>query len=120
MEHKQIKKDTIFVSIASYRDKVCNTTVKSLLDSADNKDRIFVGICQQNKDGDQDCLESFEEYPNLKIIRLKHTEAEGPTYARYKCSTLWDGEEYYFQIDSHTKFVESWDTKLICRIALFI
>ena len=113
---KEIKKDTIFVSIASYRDSVCNSTVKSLLESADNKNRVFVGICQQNKDGDEDCLLSFEESPNLKIIRIPNTEAKGPTYARYLCSTLWDGEEYYFQIDSHTKFIKSWDTKLINMI----
>jgi len=114
--NKEIKKDTIFVSIASYRDSVCNDTVKSMLEAADNKNRVFVGICQQNKDEDEDCLLSFEESPNLKILRIKHTEAKGPTYARYLCSTLWDGEEYYFQIDSHTKFVKSWDTKLINMI----
>ena len=113
---KEIKKDTIFVSIASYRDSVCNSTVKSLLESADNKNRVFVGICQQNKDGDEDCLLSFEESPNLKIIRIPNTEAKGPTYARYLCSTLWDNEEYYFQIDSHTRFVKHWDTKLINMI----
>ena len=113
---KQIKKDTIFISIASYRDIVCNSTVKSLLDSADNKNNIFIGICQQNKDEDEDCLVSYDESPNLKIIRIKHTEAKGPTYARYLCSTLWDGEEYYFQIDSHTKFVDGWDTKCINMI----
>jgi len=116
MNNKEVKKDTIFVSIASYRDSVCNNTVKSMLEAADNKNRVFVGICQQNKDEDEDCLLSFEESPNLKIIRIKHTEAKGPTYARYLCSTLWDGEEYYFQIDSHTKFVKSWDTKLINMI----
>ena len=114
--NKEIKKDSIFVSIASYRDSVCNNTVKSMLEAADNKNRVFIGICQQNKDEDEDCLLSFEESPNLKIIRIKHTEAKGPTYARYLCSTLWDGEEYYFQIDSHTKFVKSWDTKLINMI----
>ena len=25
---------------------------------------------------------------------------------------LWEGEEYYFQIDSHTIFTKGWDTKL--------
>ena len=87
-----------------------------MLDSADNKNNIFIGICQQNKDEDEDCLVSYDESPNLKIIRIKHTEAKGPTYARYLCSTLWDGEEYYFQIDSHTKFVDGWDTKCINMI----
>lgn len=110
------KKDTIFVSIASYRDPVCNTTLKSLFEMAKNPKNVFVGICQQNKDGDEDCTNSFENNPNVKIIRIPHTNAKGPTYARYLCSTLWDGEEYYFQIDSHTKFVKDWDVKCINMI----
>jgi hypothetical protein len=111
-----IKKDTIFVSVASYRDDVCNTTLKSIYENASNPNNIFVGICQQNKDGDPDCLMGFENNPNIKIIRIPYTEAKGPTYARYICSTLWDGEEYFMQIDSHTKFVKGWDTKCIDMI----
>ena len=114
---KSIKKDTIFVSIASYRDSVCNTTLKSLYENADKPKNVFVGICQQNKEEeDEDCVVSFEKNPNVKIMRIPHTDAKGPTYARYLCSTLWDNEEYYFQIDSHTSFVKHWDTKLINMI----
>lgn len=111
-----IKKDTIFVSVASYRDDVCNTTLKSIYENASNPNNVFVGICQQNKDGDPDCLTGFENNPNIKIIRIPYTEAKGPTYARYLCSTLCDGEEYFMQIDSHTKFVKGWDTKCINMI----
>ena len=44
---------------------------------------------------------------------MPHTEARGPCWARFAISQLWDGEEYYLQIDSHTRFVESWDTKCV-------
>ena len=47
------------------------------------------------------------------MIRLKHFEAKGPTWARYLCSTLYDNQTYFFQIDSHTKLVPGWDTKCI-------
>jgi hypothetical protein len=108
----KIKKDTIFVSIASYRDPVCNSTLKSLLDNASEPKKIFIGICQQNDNKeDQDCLENYENNPNIKIIRIPYYEAKGPTYARYLCSTLCNGEEYFLQIDSHTKFVKNWDKK---------
>ena len=112
-----LKKDAIFVSIASYRDDVCNSTLKSLFDMAKNPSNIFVGICQQNKSSeDQDCLESFENNCNVRIIRIPYYEAKGPTYARYLCSTLWNGEEYFLQIDSHSKFVKDWDEKCINMI----
>ena len=27
--------------------------------------------------------------------------------------SMWDGEEYYLQIDSHSRFVKHWDSKLV-------
>ena len=107
---------TIFVSIASYRDPVCSATVRSLLENADDPSLIFIGIVQQNSPFDAECVDAttLRVYPrnNIRILRLEHFEAKGPCYARYLASTLWKGEDYYFQIDSHTKFIKSWDTKL--------
>jgi hypothetical protein len=112
-----IKPNTIFVSIASYRDPVCNSTLQSLFNMASNPKNIYVGICQQNNpDEDQDCLLNFENHPNVRIIRIPHYEAKGPTWARYLCSTLWNGEQYFLQVDSHTSFVNDWDTKCINMI----
>ncbi len=52
-----IKINTIFVSIASYRDSVCSTTVESLYSMADNPQNVYVGLCQQNNGKeDQDCV----------------------------------------------------------------
>ena len=104
------KPRTIFVSVASYRDDVCNSTLKSLFSMADKPENVFVGICQQNKKGDDECNKGFENSPNVRIIRIPYYEAKGPTYARYLCSTLLDNEEYFLQVDSHSKFVKGWDT----------
>lgn len=115
-----LKKNTIFVSIASYRDDVCTDTLDSLFKMAENPNSIFVGICQQNDDTqDKDCISLVENTPlanNVRIIRIPHYEAKGPTHARYLCSTLWNGEEFFLQIDSHTKFVKNWDTICINMI----
>jgi [Skp1-protein]-hydroxyproline N-acetylglucosaminyltransferase len=119
-----IKSNTIFVSIASYRDNVCTKTVQSLYEMADNPNKVFVGLCQQNNNKeDPECItnEIRNKYlNNIRIIRIPYFDAKGPTWARYLCSTLWDGEEYYFQIDSHTKFVKGWDTLCINMINLII
>jgi hypothetical protein len=115
----KIKKDTIFVSVATYRDISCSTTISDIFDKAYNKSNIYVGIMQQNNSEDSDCQlnNELKEYnKNIRIIRIPHFEAKGPTYARYWCSTLWNGEEYFLQIDSHTNFVKNWDTKLINMI----
>jgi hypothetical protein len=115
--------NTIFISIASYRDNQCPITLQSIYENAENPERVYVGICQQNKDDDIVCYDKksnssiVNKYnSNIRIIKLHHHEAKGPTWARYLCSKLWDGEDYYFQIDSHTKLVKSWDTRLINMI----
>jgi hypothetical protein len=84
-------------------------------------ERVYAGVCLQNAEGDPDCelSVSFEQAKyqnNVRTINIPHWEAKGPTYARYLASTLWKGETYYMQIDSHTKFVKHWDTKCIGMI----
>lgn len=109
--------ETIFVSIASYRDVLCSTTISDLYNKAKNPENIFVGICQQNKEDDTDCVSpDFQFRKNISIIKLKHTDAKGPTWARYICSTLYNGQDYFLQIDSHTLFAKDWDIKLINMI----
>ena len=109
--------DRIFVSIASYRDNRCPTTLNSLFKNAKNPERIYVGICQQNKPGDIECVSLkdplVQKYiSQIRIKKLSSDDAKGPTLARYICSKLWNGEEYYLQIDSHTLLVKDWDEKL--------
>lgn len=112
---KRIKKGTIFVSIASYRDKECTTTVSQLFKRAKHPERIFVGAVQQNKEKDEDCLTACpkcrerKEKGQIRQIKMNFKEARGPCFARFLASTLWDGEEFYLQIDSHTQFAQDWD-----------
>lgn len=106
----KIKPNTIFVSIASYRDDECNLTIKRLFEKAKYPHNIFVGLCQQNSyNDDEDSLYDIYNNNNIRVIRIPYYEAKGPTYARFLCSSLYNGEEYYFQIDSHTKFIQDWD-----------
>lgn len=105
---------SIFVSIASYRDTDCLKTVKELFEKADRPQRLFVGVCQQNKHHNETCADpSFPFSDHVRMMHLDHEEARGPCYARYLCSSLWQGENFFFQIDSHTKFDPHWDTTLI-------
>ena len=111
----KINPNTIFVSIASYRDDECPLTIKEIYEKAQYPENIYVGICQQNSSKDLDCyvLDNSNYSKNIKKYKLHSKYARGPTYARFLCSTLWRGEEYFLQIDSHTKFMKHWDTDLI-------
>ena len=110
------KPPTIFVSIASYRDSECPATVQSLFEKADHPERVFIGLCTQNAPGDPACPAVTCKAcrpENIRTIALAHTEAKGPSFARYHCASLYDGEDYYLQIDSHMQFIQGWDTLLI-------
>jgi len=108
---------TIFVSVASYRDKYCSRTLESMYENARHPSSVFVGLCIQNDEGDEDCFlqnPALKPYQNnIRTINLAHYEAKGPTWARYLCTTLMQNEDYFFQIDSHTLFDKDWDVKLV-------
>lgn len=113
--------DTIFVSVASYRDKVCPKTLESLFTNAKYPKNVYVGVCQQNDKTDVDCIEDgLKDHPefkeNVRVLRLTHYQAKGPTFARFLCATLYQKEDYFLQIDSHCLFIKNWDVILIKMI----
>ena len=40
-------------------------------------------------------------------------QAKGPTVARHTAASLFKNEDYFMQIDSHSKLVEGWDDRVI-------
>jgi hypothetical protein len=114
-----IRPGTIFISIASYRDDECKDTIYDMYEKASRPERVFTGVIQQNKESKEDCFDSCSKCKARKAsghIRVKnfpHTEAKGPTFARFEATKLWDGEEYFLQIDSHTKFQPGWDETVL-------
>lgn len=110
--------ETIFISIASYRDVLCSTTVRNIYENAKNPMNVFIGIVEQNNAENKNelCLsENLDKkfLNNIRITKIPYQDAKGPTFARYLCSQLYKNEDYFFQIDSHTLFVQDWDEKLL-------
>ena len=113
-QYSKKTKNTIFVSVASYRDTECMKTIVDLFEKAENPNNIYVGICQQNKNSNENCIpDNFKYNDNIRIKKYDYKDALGPTFARYICSHLWDGEEFYLQIDSHSRCIPKWDKKLL-------
>mgnify|MGYP000568804121 FL=1 len=61
-----LKKNKIFISIASYRDDQCLDTVKNLSENADNPEDLVIVVCQQNSITDKDCLGWCNKHPTCK------------------------------------------------------
>lgn len=104
----------IFVSIASYRDPETTSTILDAISKAKNKNSVFFGLLYQDSLPINFALSKNE---NIKILEYDWRESQGTCWARNAIQEcLYDGEEYYLQIDSHHRFCHRWDEKLILLI----
>ena len=113
--------DSIYVSVCSYRDPLCTKTLESFFTNADNPQNVFIGLVQQNAETDADCFDVnvgvLSKYRNnIRIMNIRHLDAMGPTWARYLATTLYNGEKWFLQADSHVLLAKGWDTKAIKMI----
>lgn len=99
---------TIFVSIASYRDPELPFTVETLMQNADNPNRVSIGICQQYVPERM----AFIPYDNIRWLNFNYIDSQGCCWARHHANSLYQGEDYFFQLDSHIALVPHWDTLL--------
>ncbi len=107
---------TIFISIASYRDSQLHRTIASALKHAQNPSRIFIGINLQDSQQYYTELQS-KSYPNTQIIYTPPDQSASVVSARHLIiDKLYANEDYYLQIDSHTRFKDNWDNILINQI----
>ncbi|MDO9316974.1 MAG: GlcNAc-transferase family protein [Gammaproteobacteria bacterium] len=114
----------IFVSIACFMDSDVVNTVNDLFRQAKFSERISVGICLQYApelcekgiDGHGDFAE-LDTIDRVRIDKLHYTEARGPIYARYRCEKLLRDEDFFLQIDCHSRFFANWDEILLEEFA---
>ena len=139
----QVDATEVFVSISSYRDKLCPRTLYNAFIKAKNPSRVKIGVVQQNnEDVDIDCLEGYCElyqknknklieeginlydpkFPNsdcpfkenVIMRRIKDSDAKGPVFARALGSEMISEEaEFCMQIDSHMDFYPNWEVEMI-------
>lgn len=102
----------IFISIASYRDKQLVPTVLDCINNCKNPQNLTFGINWQ-RDETED-LSQISHLSNIKIEEYDWRESKGACWARHSIQkNLYNGEEYYLQLDSHHRFLKDWDEHLI-------
>lgn len=107
----------IFVCIASYADPELPSTLRDCLDNARHPDDLRFGICWQGDPQAPIPLDAFRSDSRFRFADFTIAESEGGTWARSVAQTLWDGEEFTLQVDSHMKFEPDWDVKLMAMLA---
>lgn len=105
---------SVFIQIAAYRDPELVPTVLDCLAKAKNPDKLRIGICWQHAEGDD--IAQIAHLPQVRLIAVPYQESKGACWARAIAGELYDGEEFYMQIDSHHRFDEHWDAKIITML----
>lgn len=67
---------------------------------------IASGACKEDENGDT----------RVRNWLVSEPASLGPYLARYLGSHLYQGEQWYLQIDSHSEFISNWDEELILMI----
>lgn len=101
---------TIFVSCASYRDSELKNTVDSLIKNADRPQNLHIGIVQQSTKSERI---SFSKNSHVSEIWMPPQNAKGAGFARSEAQKMYNGEDWFLQVDSHSRFDKGWDTQFI-------
>ena len=106
---------TIFVQIAAYRDPDLPATLHNLIQRAAQPERLRFGICLQLAADDPPHwgTSAFPDHPELEIIRFDAAESRGACWARRQAQSVYGGEDFLLQIDSHMRAVKHWDDLLL-------
>lgn len=107
---------SIFIQIASYRDQELLPTIRDCIKKSSSNHQLSFGIVWQKDDTES--LEEFTNDPRFKIIDIPWQKSKGLGHARSLTQSLYSGEDYTLQIDSHHRFAPSWDQGLIDMMVL--
>jgi hypothetical protein len=105
----------IFIQIASYRDPELCKTIDDCISKSEFPENLTFAIVNQYCEEDEFSLEvnRYENDNRFKILNIPFKESLGACWARSKTNEMYADEEYTLQIDSHSRFIKHWDSKLI-------
>jgi len=119
--------ETIYVSVASYRDPECRPTVEDIFLRAEYPERVRVAIIDQRAMDDdvpscglpeRPCSEDPEQpmckYHHLiDYYQVPAPLSVGPVFARHLANRMYRGEYFVMQADAHVRMTKNWDSDII-------
>jgi hypothetical protein len=97
---------SIFVQIAAYRDFEVTPTILDAIKQSTGNHTINFGVHTVYVD---EAEINVPDLPNVKHAESKAPENIGLGIGRALAHQFYDGEDYYLQCDSHSRFVNGWD-----------
>lgn len=106
---------TIFVSIASYCDPVLGFTLARARGTARWPEQLHFGVVDQSPATTPRPTFADLQPARVSYVQVEPVYARGPCWARALAMSLYDDEDWFFQIDSHMDFDAGWDERLISQ-----
>jgi hypothetical protein len=97
---------SIFVQIAAYRDLEVTPTILDAIKQSSGNHTINFGVHTVYVDESEI---NVPDLPNVKHAESKAPENIGLGIGRALAHQFYDGEDYYLQCDSHSRFIKGWD-----------
>jgi hypothetical protein len=97
---------SIFVQIAAYRDLEVTPTILDAIKQSSGNHTINFGVHTVYVDESEI---NVPDLPNVKHAESKAPENIGLGIGRALAHQFYNGEDYYLQCDSHSRFIEGWD-----------
>jgi hypothetical protein len=105
--------ESIFIQLASYHDYELPHTILDAISKSSGKYKINFGVHHNYFEVDD---VELPDLPNVKIQRSKAPHNLGMGISRGIAHRFYDGENYYLQVDAHTRFRENWDENYVSMI----
>ncbi|NEX63056.1 GlcNAc-transferase family protein [Noviherbaspirillum galbum] len=103
---------TIFISMASYMDPMLFFTINDAFAKASRPETIRIGVVDQHVDDHRAAIRALPHAQQVRYMHVHPEDTQGVSWARNIAFSLYDGEAYLLQVDSHTLFEPGWDDKL--------
>lgn len=100
---------SIFVNIAAFCEPHLAFTLDSLFRTAAQPEKIQVGLVDQSLHATGQWLAQRPYAGQVHHLQIDPLQSRGVSWARHVAQSLYQGENYYLQVDSHTLFRSGWD-----------
>jgi hypothetical protein len=106
---------SIFVAVPTLRDPQYVKTITDIFENSSGDHEIFVGtaITTDDRKFVKRVYKALRGYKNLKFIELDPMTQFGVGNGRFYSYSLYSGQDYVMQLDSHTKLERDWDNFVI-------
>jgi hypothetical protein len=104
--------EKILVSLASYLDPMLFFTLNEAVSKAQQPDLLRFAVVDQHVENQRAAINALPYSAQVRYLHVDPQDTLGVSWARNLAFSLYDGEHYLLQIDSHMCFETDWDANL--------